>query len=136
MSAPSSASSPSDLLEFESPSPHPTTYGTDTSPPSTQSQTGKLEYTSTNGRKPILVTGIPNSNHRQKNGNGRSEYLDLSNEDIMPRIPITTPHTPTTKASSFIRTKSNVGRVIPVNKKKLELKGISYKRSSVHLTQK
>ena len=96
MTAPSSVISSAKSLDFDSFVPKPTNSEANKSS-SITTETQTFEKSHTHGRRPILVTGYPNTNPRQIHG----KWVDDSNTnvDTMPRIPITTPHSTTKKTT-------------------------------------
>ena len=65
-------------------------------------------------RRPILVTGLPGGSIRHRGI--PSQTFSGIDEDTMSRIPITTPHSTTTKSNKSVRTKSSSGGIVSKSK--------------------
>ena len=113
LSSPSSMASPKKSTEYKSILPTPTLDGAQSSS-FPQEQTDGSDNSYKNERRPILVTGLPGGNIRHR-GIPSQTYSDID-EDTMSRIPITTPHSTTTKSNKSVRAKSNSGRIVSKSK--------------------
>ena len=111
MSAPSSAVSSSKSTALESPRPTASDDYFSSSATTQKEVTNENKVSTSPARKPILVTGIPNNDHRQING----EWEEDGNtyDDSIPRIPITTPHSVTKIKPSSPRNNNDVNQNLP-----------------------
>ena len=113
LSAPSSMASPKKSTEYKSILPTPTLDGAQSSSfPHEQTEGSDNSYK--NERRPILVTGLPGGSIRQR-GIPSQTFSDID-EDTMSRIPITTPHSTTTRSNKSVRAKSSSGRIVSKSK--------------------
>ena len=113
LSAPSSMASPKKSTEYKSILPTPTLDGAQSSS-FPQEQTDGSDNSYKIERRPILVTGLPGGSIRHR-GIPSQTFSDID-EDTMSRIPITTPHSTTTKSNKSVRARGSSGRIVSKSK--------------------